>query len=446
MNINTHTSKRGAAMVLFVLFFAFATSAMMFVLGQSIFADLSHFSRLVDSKRAYLASESILEDVVYRHVFGTFAIDGTESLTIGGITAYATSTHDSVTDTYEVLSSAQGGNTIRKTRALLTIGAGSAFNYGLQSGNGGISLANNATIVGNVYSNGSIVGPSNKADITGDVVSAGPSGLARRIRATGSIYANTIDRIDAGGDAHYNVQNGSNAQNPVAGTRYTPAPNQPLLDFPISSTTIQEWKDSVTTYGTVISATDPACSGGTYTIDTHITIGYIRIECDVDIEKKGASTVVTLTGPVWIQGNLSFTQGPTIRVHPSLGRRSVQFIVDNPADRLTSSQIEIRNSTTFIGSGDSRSFIMLMSLNESAREGGSEEAIKITQSAIGSVIAYADAGLVSIGNGIGVKSLTGYQIDIAQNTNVVYESGLASALFTSGPGGGYVLADWRQRK
>ena len=243
------------------------------------------------------------------------------------------------------------------------------------------------------------------------------------------------------------MQVGTNAQNPVAGTRYsTLSPTPPPADFPISTTTIQQWKDAVTNHGTVIAATDPACSSGTYTIDISMTIGYLLIECNLDIRDTGSpATTVTVTGPVWVQGNLSFTQGPTIRVHPSLGRRSVQFIADNPANRLTSSRIEIRNSTNFIGSGDSRSYIMLMSLNESAKLGGSEVAIDVAQSANGSMVAYTNDGLVEIGNSINLKSVTGYQMDIAQSSTVTYETGLASMFFTSGPGGGYILNDWRQR-
>lgn len=430
-------------MIMFVLFFAFSTSSLMFVLGQNIFIDLADLGRLADAKRAFLASESLTDDVVYRRVFGTFDIDTVESLTLGSVVAHSTTTYDSPADVFMIETAAEVGTTIRKSYAEMSIGAGSAFNYGLQAGNGGITVANSSRIIGNVYSNGTVQG-AGSAVVLGDIVSAGPTGLVADIHATGSIYANTIDHIDADGDAYYNVQIGTNAQNPVGGTRHTPWVVAATTSFPISTTTIQEWKDAVTDHGTVIAATDPACSSGTYTIDTSISIGYLKVECNLNIKKTGASTIVTLTGPIWVQGDLSFTQGPTIRVAPSLGRRSVQFIVDNPSDRLTSSRVEIRNATDFTGSGDSRSYIMLMSLNESAETGGTESAIDISQSANGAMIAYADSGLVEIGNGIDLREITAYQIDVAQNTDVYYEEGLSSLLFTSGPGGGYLLNDWQQ--
>ncbi len=430
-------------MLIFVLFFAFATSAMMFILGQSVFSDLSDLNRLVNSKQALLVSDSVTEDVVYRRVFGTMDVDTVESVTLGGVTGYATTTYDSPGDVFMIDGAAIARGSLRKSYAEMTVGAGSSFNYGLQAGNGGITLSNNSDIFGNVYANGPVQG-AGSAEVFGDLVSAGPAGLVADITATGSIYANTIDHIEAGGDAYYNVQIGTNGQNPVAGTRYTPVTNQPTTSLPISTTTLKEWKDAVNDYGTVIAATDPACSSGTYTIDTSLTIGYLKVECNLDIKKTGSGITVTVDGPVWVSGNLSFTQGPVIRVDPSLGRRSVQFIVDNEANRLTSSKIEVRNSTNFVGSGDFRSFIMLLSMNESAELGGSEIAVNVSQSANGAVLAYAGHGLIEIGNNIDLREVTGYQINVANGSSVTYESGLASLLFTSGPGGAYILNDWKQ--
>lgn len=433
----------GAAMFVFVLFFTFTSSVMLYALNQNIYTDFKDLNRLTQSKQSLLTSESLLEDVVYRQIFDSFSLNTVESFTLANATAYATTSYDSANDVYRTESAASFGNVKRKSNATLILTGGSSFNYGLQAGTGGITLANNSDIVGNVYSNGTVVG-AGSAEVSGDIVSAGPSGVVQTIRATGSIYSNTINRINAGGNAYYNVQIGTNAQNPVAGTKNTPVTNQPIVDFPISTTTIQGWKDDVVTYGSVITAADPRCSSGTYTINTNITIGFLKVECNLDIRKTGAGITVTLSGPIWVAGNLSFTQGPTMRVDPALGRKSVQFIVDNPSNRLTSSRIEVRNSTQFNGSGDSRSFIMLLSMNESAALLGTQKAIDVSQSANGKVLVYAHRGLVDIGNGISLKEVTGYKINVAQNAEVIYESGLASLLFTAGPGGGYSLEDWRQ--
>lgn len=443
--MKTNSKTRGAAMLFFVLFFAFASTIMMFALNGSIFTDLADFNQLTRSKESYLVAEAIVEDVVYRTTMGTFSLNTIESVTLNGVTGTATTTYNSAEDEYVIEGKATKGSVERSSQAVMTIGAGSAFNYGLQAGNGGINLSNNSDIYGNVYSNGTVQG-AGSAEVFGDIVSAGPSGLVADITATGSIFANTIDNIEAGMDAHYNVQIGTDAQNPVAGTRYTPATNQTSVEMPISTTTLQDWKDAITDYGTVITAADPLCSSGTYTIDTSITIGYLKVECDLDIRNTGSGVTVTLDGPIWVEGNVSFTQGPVIVADSSLGRLSAQIIADNPADRVNSSRIEVRNSTNFDGSGDSRSYIMLLSMNESSSLGGTVTAIDVSQSANGQILVYAAEGLIEIGNNIDLREVTGHQINVANGSSVTYESGLASLLFTSGPGGAYVLNDWQQIK
>lgn len=56
-------------------------------------------------------------------------------------------------------------------------GAGVAFNYGLQVGEGGITMSQNSQVNGSVYSNGNI-SMQNNSKITGDAYAAGGSGLS----------------------------------------------------------------------------------------------------------------------------------------------------------------------------------------------------------------------------------------------------------------------------
>jgi hypothetical protein len=435
---NLH-KQTGAAMTLFIIFFTFAATGILLALGQAIYVDHISFNRLSESKQAYIAVETLTDDVVMRNIYSTYSVDTTETLSVGGAAVTAVTTYDSAADLYTISSEALFRGAVRKTAAELSITGATNLSYGLFSGTGGIALANSSRVIGNTYANGPVTG-AGSAVVLGDIVSAGPSGLIQSIAATGSVFANTIDNVTADGDAHYTVAIGSNS---IGGTSYSPAVNQATATFPVSGDLVQEWKDAVNDYGTVISATDLACSGGTYVIDATIPpLGYVRIECNVEVQKTG--TTLTVNGPIWVEGNLTFTQGPTIRVDPALGRRSVQFIVDNPSDRLTSSQIEIRNQTDFLGSGDPRSYIMLYSANESYSTGGSETAIAISQSADGNVIMYADSGLVDVSNGVELRAVTGYQIDVAQNSDIIYEEGLSNLVFTAGPGSGYILTDWQQ--
>ena len=103
----------------------------------------------------------------------------------------ATTTITDVTGGKTLATKADRNGFVRNVQAALTQGSGASFNYGVQSGIGGVLLENSSSIIGNVYSNGPVDGAGSNL-IKGDVVSAGPSGLVKDIHATSSVYAHTI--------------------------------------------------------------------------------------------------------------------------------------------------------------------------------------------------------------------------------------------------------------
>ena len=434
--INRLKSQRGAAMLFFVLFFVVAASALAFSLGRAVYSDLYLVNSLLASNESYLTADSALEDAVYKMMKG-YMVSATSTFNATAGLATTTISYDSSSDIYTLRSVSKVGRANRVSVVELTSGVGSAFNYGLQSGNGGFTLSNSASITGNVYSNGNILGGGSSL-ISGDVISAGPTGSITKIHATGSVWTNTLSDSLIDKDAHYNVVG---IPSVVNGVRYTPEAVTATTSLPIPDDKVQEYKDGVTSSGTVIPVS--SCIAGWYVISTNATIGNVKIECNLRI--KGPGITVTLTGPIWVTGNIEFVTGPTLKVSPALGPKSVQFIADNPSDRLTSSKVSINNSSVFTGSGHPSSFIMVLSQNNSAETGGSEEAAFIGQSSNGSLILYAGHGLINIGNSIDLKSVTGYKIDIGNNSDVTYDTGLTSVLFTGGPGGGYVIRDWYQK-
>lgn len=437
MFFSTPYASRGAALLLFIIFFTVASAALAFVLSQNLYADASSWRALVSAKQAQVTAEGAVEEVAYRLISGA-TVSGAESLVELPGLASTTVTYDSVGDRYEIVADTQLGDQYRTMVVELVAGPGSAFNYGMQTGNGGFRIANSASVIGNTFSNGLIEGQGASL-VDGDVISAGPGGHIKDITTTGSTWSDILENSDVAGDASYNSEVGSNS---VGGSRTSPFSLLPEQPLPITEAEIDAWQDHVDDTGTVISATE--CSGGTYTINSDQVLGNVRIECDLEVRGSGSGTEVTLTGPIWVEGNIAFTQGPVLRVSSFLGSRSVQIIADNPADRETSSQVEIRNSTEFHGNG-SGSYIMVLSRNDSLATGGSEPAITIGQSSNGELILYTNEGLVDIGNQIGLRSVTGYRIDIGNNSTVTYESGLANTRFTGGPGGAYVIADWYRR-
>lgn len=60
------------------------------------------------------------------------------------------------------------------------------------------------------------------------------------------------------------------------------------------------------------------------------------------------------------------------------------------------------------------------------------------------VIYYAGKGRIHLAKDSGAKEITAYGIDIAKDSTITYDSGLANAQFSSGPGGGYNIINWEQ--
>ncbi len=435
----THTIRtRGAALITFVIFFLFASTILVFGIGRGVYQSLSEARSLHDSKRSFYAAEAGIEDAIYRHR-DSKNYSNTETFTIDGNTVNLSRTL--VIDVYEITATGTANDATKRSFVELAVGDGASFNFGLQSGNGGITLSNNSAIYGNVFSNGTVEGQGS-ATVYGDVVSAGTSGLIDSITATGSAYAHSITGSTIGGNAYY-YSPGTITGTIVSGTQFPGYPDSATATMPISDQMIEDWKTNITNTGTIIASSSAQCSSGTYVINTNTTLNNVRIDCNVEMRKQGASTIITIAGPVWIRGNLSFSQGPDIIASSSLGSRSVQVIVDNEGNRATSSRISVNQSTVF-SSGNAQSYVVLISMNEDAEDGGSTVAFDLAQSASGKVLVYAPHGRVAMGNSISLREVTGYQIDVNNGAQVIYESGLASLLFTGGPGGGYTIGVWEE--
>jgi len=461
MNKSSHKqNSSGAAMMLFVIFFMVASVSLMFAISRSVYADLVQFRLAYDSKQSYLTADAGIEDAAYRYI-ADLSIDATEVIELAGAFATTTSVFDSVADVLVLTSSAEDNGAYRSSQMELSLGFGASFNFGVQTGNGGFELTNGSSVTGNVFSNGSVrkTGGGN-ATIYGDVISAGPSGLIEDVVTTGSAWAHVIRDSTIGGNAYaYTIDDGSVAGGAqyfqkINGAVISGSPeisgvvldDQEPANLPISDAQIDLMKQDIADNGTIISAASPQCSSGTYAVNSNITLGMVKIECNFEVTKQGAGTTLTLTGPIWVTGNITFRTGPNVVAHSSVGNRTVPIIADNEANRITSSRISVQNGTTFTGTGLNKSYILLISQNEDAETGGAAnvDAITLGQSSSGDLLAYAAHGRITLANSIELNEVTAYRIRLGNNADVIYESGLVNLLFTSGPGGGFTIGAWRE--
>lgn len=424
--------ERGAALLTFVIFFLFASTILVIGIGRGVYQSLSEARILQDGKQSFYAAEAGIEDAVYRHR-DSKSYSNTETFTFNGNIVNTARVLN--IDIYQITATASANGAMRRSFVELAVGAGASFNFGLQSGNGGVFMENNSTIQGNVFSNGSVIGANNNI-VYGDIVSAGSTGLARGVHATGSVWARTIDNSLVDRDAHYTTI----LATIVGGVSYPGSPIQATATLPISDTQIEEWKVDAEA-GSVIASTSPQCSGGTYIISADITLDAVKIDCNLRVQ--GNSTDVYLKGAVWVSGDITIRNTATLRVHASSTGRSIPIVADRVTNRLTSSKITLENNSVFVGNG-TNSYIFLISQNNSSELGGSEVGINMQNNSTGALLLYAAHGEILVENGSGIKSVTGYQIHTQNNTQIIYESGLVSILFTSGPGGGYTIGRWAE--
>lgn len=164
-------SQGGYALVTALIFFLAATTAVLAGLSDSVLREVRVIRDESVSRQSYFASESALEDALYRMSVG-------KQVELAGVLAVASSTA-SYTVTYmqdgtkQVYSRAVFDGAERNTLAVVDSGINASFEYAIQTGSGGIDLSS-SQIIGSAYTTGSIrsLGFSG---ISGDAIAAGTS-------------------------------------------------------------------------------------------------------------------------------------------------------------------------------------------------------------------------------------------------------------------------------
>ena len=431
-------------MMLTTIFFLIIGLIIISGISFTALKDINNMKSLLSGKVSFYVSEAGMEDALYRikNVIqitnNTISIDGNFS---------AITLQDNGNGTITVLSEASTSDFYKRIQANVVSGSGISFHYGIQAGNGGFVLDNSSNITGNVYSNGSVIGLS-KNDIYGDVISSGSNGLVFGFHATGSVYshiigsstqnATTIDK-----DAYYQTITTNTS---VSGTKHSGSADQPTIPLPISDQKIQEWEKDALAGGIMNSSEcdDYDSRSKTCTISENRTLGPKKIPFNLSIKNSSnKNKTLTVTGALWIVGNLDVSGQPTIQMSPNLGSTNIAIIADDPSNRSEGSMVTLGNGATFLGSGFPRSYVFIISQNNSAENGGSTIAINPQQSA-SALVVYASHGLIEMSQTVGVKEVTAYKISLSQSANVTYDTGLASTIFSSGPAGGFNIIDWTE--
>lgn len=433
---------------------ALTTLVLVLLVSMSVVSGFSFFTfREVEANRAFTRAiesrgiaESGLEDAVYRVVKGKQITNG-ELLGVGNgtTTLLVTTVGSTKTIRSEGVESAAQQNW--EAQVGVTV-AGTNFPYGAQVGDGGLEMENNSSIAGSVYSNGDIVG-GNGATITGDAFVAGASNSIEEVTIGGNAGAHTMDDVTVGGNADaYTFSNGITGGNinansiskctvggnaafniisncVIIGTQTIPTipPTDPApLPFPIAEETITTWKSDAAVGGIIT---------GNYSVTADVSLGPKEITGNLLMNTNNKT--LTITGTLYVHGNIDISNGAIVRCASSYGTNSCLLLSDG--------WIHIQNNGTFQGSGTVGSYLMLLTNATGGGHHGS--AIDLHNNASGAIF-YASNGMIFLHNNVTVSELVGYKVHLENSATLIYEIGLQDVHFSSGPTGGFDIIYWKE--
>ncbi len=425
-------------MLTVVIIFLFITLGSAFSLSSIVYRQSAMVRNNEHSTQSMFAAESLQEDILYR-LLSNKKVSAVESISMNAAVAEAL-VEDRGGDLV-VISTGDANKRIRKSEMIVTSSGSVGFSNGVLAGRGGVVLSggNNDTIVGDVYSNGPVIG-SGGVRITGNVVSAGPNGLIRfankySLFIDGSAHAHNIENTWASGDAFYTAITDSR----IDGNQYPNSPDMPLLEPMISDEMIESWK-TLAEEGAVYSACPYNIKGAWQGVNE---IGNIRINCDLNV---GSDAKVKITGPVWVNGNINLSGGATVELDPALGVKTIPVIADNISNKAGGGIISASGGVKIMTSNEN-AFLLLISQNESASRGGNVTAINASGGSTGgNIIFYANHGKVKVSAGSQVPVVAvGYRMEISGGAKIRYTDSAADLDLPDAPSAeGFSLKSLRE--
>lgn len=243
-------------------------------------------------------------------------------------------------------------------------------------------MANSSEVQGSIYSNG---------DITG----SGPSTIEGDAYAVGIITSPPLVRGNSFPGA-------------------SPAP-MPTVNY-------QDWKDAANPNDSD-PTNDPITCSPTCEITSSATIGPRKYIGNLIIRESG--TIVTMAGPIHVTGNFEIKNSSELKLGDTFGSNGSVLIVDGT---ITVSN----NGKLTPTSANPKGYILAVTTSTSLTA--------ITISNLGATaIFYALDGEARLANQAGVTALVAKKLTLQNQSKLIYEQGLASTQFTSGPGGAWVI-------
>ena len=168
LDIKSKIKNKGFAAIFILIILMSLSLVVAYSLSVIIITRSSISSALLRSAQSYYSAESGIEDGLLRVMKG-YNYTAINNFGLGDSVITQTISQVEDTSIIESLSSHFGNERKVKSELTMTVD-GIGFHYGVQVGEGGLTMANVSAINGNLYSDGNVVGTSNASSvINGDV-------------------------------------------------------------------------------------------------------------------------------------------------------------------------------------------------------------------------------------------------------------------------------------
>lgn len=273
-------------------------------------------------------------------------------------------------------------------------------------------------------------------DLTFKLTLGGGVSKIQDVTVSGTVKADTINNVNVGGDAYYQIISGSS----VTGTSYPGSPTPPYIHMPISTSTLSEWEGDATGGGTITGNCGPSGVAGCNTFP--LSLGPKKIVGNLTVD-NGA--VLTVTGTLYVTGNVIVSNNGTIRCDAAYLSKSCVVIADG--------YIDVNNNGIILGSGFSGSYAMLLStISGCLGSSGTGCApglsgISVSNNVSGAIF-YTTQSLIDIANGATVTAVVGYKLSLSNNGTIHYDPLVSTVTFApsaTGGTGGWNVSNWNER-
>lgn len=242
----------------------------------------------------------------------------------------------------------------------------------------------------------------------------------------GNVYAETVSGVSV--NSNYNLYCQAGRNNKSCVTSPESSSNPPPLSFPVTNDFIDSWKDQATAGGITNGNVTINWSGG--------TLGPKKIVGDLVI----TSGTLIINGPVYVTGKIQVSNGGKIELASSFGTNDGIIISDGP--------IYVYGGASARGSGNSSSFLVLVTTNSTIHSGGinNKEQFAGYLDNGGDVDAfYAPNGEIWVAGGSELNTVVSYQMAITNGAKINFKSALSNMGFqSSNASGSWGLASWKE--